>query len=490
MARTMARAKLLMCALCLILVQLQGTQGTTIEGVGVNWGALASHPMEPAIVVNMLKSNGIKKVKLFDSDSWTVSAFSNTDIEVMVGIPNDQLSKIAGSSGDAEDWVKANLTKHFGDRGVNIRYVSVGNEPFLSSYNGSFIKTTFPAMQNIQKAIDKFGLGDKVKVTTAMNADVYESSSNKPSDGIFKRQTYDEMIQIVRFLNEKNAPFVVNIYPFLNIYQNKDFPEELAFFDGGGKTIDDKNVQYSNVFDANLDTLMWSLKKAGYPDVKIMVGEVGWPTDGHISANPKNAKRFYQGFLKKMASKKGSPLHPEPFDVYLFSLFDEDLKSIAPGNFERHWGIFRYDGRSKFPIDFSGQGQENWPEEAKGVRYQENKWCVLNSDVKDMSLVPAALDYACALADCTSLGYGCSCANLDLRGNTSFAFNQYFQIKDQSVEACDFNGLGNIVTEDPSNGSCLFPIEIESSKSGLMIKAMHTMGALLIGLSAFFLTFP
>jgi ribosomal protein L31E len=52
----------------------------------------------------------------------------------------------------------------------------------LKSYGSTNVQTTFPAMQNIRKALDKAGHGDIVKVTTPLNADVYESSTNKPSD--------------------------------------------------------------------------------------------------------------------------------------------------------------------------------------------------------------------------------------------------------------------------------------------------------------------
>ncbi|TKY60363.1 Glucan endo-1,3-beta-glucosidase 8 [Spatholobus suberectus] len=459
--------------------QLQGGQGAeTVPGIGVNWGSIASHPLDPPIVVKLLKDNGIKKVKLFDADSWTVSAFSGTDIEVMVGIPNDQLKKLSKDEDNAEDWVKHNVSKHIHDGGVNIRYVSVGNEPFLKSYNGSFIKTTFPAMENVQKAIDKAGLGDKIKVTTALNADVYESSSNKPSDGNFRKDIYDVMKQIVKFLDEKKSPFLVNIYPFLSLYQNEDFPENYAFFDSHSKSTDDKNAHYTNMFDANLDTLVWSLKKVGHPNVSIIIGEIGWPTDGDKNANLNNAKRFYQGFLKKMKSKKGSPLHPGPLNIYLFSLLDENKKSIAPGDFERHWGIFRYDGNPKFPIDFSGQGQDKLLIGAKGVRYQEHKWCVLKKDANKSKLTES-ISYACAGGDCTSLCPGCSCARLDTFGNASYAFNQYFQINDQSVEACDFEGLATIVSEDPSKGNCFFPIAIISN--GNILRAIQKVGGLLIG---------
>ncbi|MCI67020.1 glucan endo-13-beta-glucosidase 8-like, partial [Trifolium medium] len=67
-----------------------------------------------------------------------------------------------------------------------------------------------------------------------------------------------------------------------------------------------------------------------------------------------------------MANKEGSPLRPGPMNVYLFGLVDENLKSVAPGDFERHWGIFHYDGKPKFPIDLSGKGQDKWLIGAKG----------------------------------------------------------------------------------------------------------------------------
>ena len=102
--------------------QQQGGQGAeTVPGVGVNWGLLATNPIDPNIVVNMIKDNGIKMVKIFDTDPWILGAFSGTDIEVMVGIPNDQLKKLSKSVDEAEDWVKHNVSKHMHDGGVNIR---------------------------------------------------------------------------------------------------------------------------------------------------------------------------------------------------------------------------------------------------------------------------------------------------------------------------------------------------------------------------------
>ncbi|KAF2284291.1 hypothetical protein GH714_020261 [Hevea brasiliensis] len=361
---TMNRAcNFMLWSLCMLnIIQV------AVSDVGVNWGSMASHPLPPDIAVKMLKDNGITKVKLFDADSWTLNSLAGSNIEVMVGIPNNMLDYISDSYDNAKDWVKENITSHlkdFGDkRGVDIRYVSVGNEPFLEAYEGKYDESTFPALQNIQKALDEVGVGDKIKASVALNADVYDG--NKPSD------------------------------------------------------------------------------------------------DGAQYATTMYAQKFYDGLLKKLAEKKGTPLRPGILNVYLFSLLDEDVKSILPGFFERHWGLFRYDGQAKFPMDLSGQGNDKMLIAAKGVQYMQKQWCVLNDEVRDESLIPSALSYACYHSDCTSLTHGSSCGNLDLRGNASYAFNMYFQMNSQDVEACDFNGLGTIVTRNASRGTCLFPVQIVS----------------------------
>ncbi|KAG7011052.1 Glucan endo-1,3-beta-glucosidase 8, partial [Cucurbita argyrosperma subsp. argyrosperma] len=441
--------------------------------VGVNWGTIASHPINPSIVVNLLKDNGIKKVKLFDSDSWIMGALAGSKIETVVAIPNDQLEKFANDYDLAKDWVKENVTTYIYDGGVDIRYVAVGNEPFLTGFNGSYIKLTFPAMQNVQKALNDAGHGDKIKVTTPLNADVYESPSNQPSDGRFRSDIHDTMKNIVHFLSSNNAPFMVNIYPFLSLYQNPDFPIDFAFLDSSGKSINDKGKTYTNVFDANYDTLVWSLKKIGEGDLKIVVGEVGWPTDANKYANLELAKRFYDGLFKNLASKKGTPMRPdEKLEIYLFSLFDEDMKSVLPGFFERHWGIFRYDGKPKFPMDLAGNGNDKMPVAAKGVQYLEKKWCVIKNSIEDLTSEVSQIDYACSLSDCTTLVFGSSCNDLNARGNFSFAYNMYFQMQDQSVEACDFGGSAEIVTKNASVGTCLFPIQIVSAGQKTMMNVV------------------
>ncbi|CAN6912012.1 unnamed protein product [Brassica oleracea] len=451
-------------AVSFLIILLYGNLFIEVEGIGVNWGSQASHPLPPATVVRLLRENGIQKVKLFEADSQILRALSRSGIQVMVGIPNDLLAPIAGSVAVAERWVSQNVSAHVSSNGVDIRYVAVGNEPFLKAFNGTFEGITLPALQNIQSALIKAGLASQVKVTVPLNADVYESASNLPSDGDFRAEIRDLMISIVKFLSDNQAPFTINIYPFISLYNDPHFPVEFAFFDGTGSPVNDNGRIYDNVLDANYDTLVWSLQKNGFGNMSIIVGEVGWPTDGDKNANMQYARRYNQGFMNRQKAGRGTPMRPGPMDAYLFSLIDEDAKSIQPGNFERHWGIFYIDGQPKYQLSL-GNGNGLVP--AKGVRHMAKKWCVLapSANLQDPQLGPS-VSYACDHADCTSLGYGSSCGNLNLAQNVSYAFNSYYQVSDQLDSACKFPGLSVITTNDPSVGSCKFKIMIKSDSSG------------------------
>lgn len=94
---------------------------STVSGIGANWGTQASHPLAPETVVRLLRENGIQKVKLFDADYDTLRALGKSNIEVMVGIPNDMLLSMATSMKAAEKWVSKNVSTHISTNNVNIR---------------------------------------------------------------------------------------------------------------------------------------------------------------------------------------------------------------------------------------------------------------------------------------------------------------------------------------------------------------------------------
>ena len=197
------------------------------------------------------------------------------------------------------------------------RYVAVGNKPFLMSYNGHFQAFVLPTVLNIQEALGKENLATQIKVVVPCNADVYHSKM--PSKGTFRHDVNKTMQQLVSFLNKNGSPFVVNISPFLNLYQNKNYSVDYAFIDNKAHPpVDGKNVYY-NYFDGNLDTLESALKKIGFGQMPIVVGQVGWPTDGGVNATISNAKRFIQGPVNHVISNKGTALRPgnAPVEAYI-----------------------------------------------------------------------------------------------------------------------------------------------------------------------------
>ncbi|CAH8386460.1 unnamed protein product [Eruca vesicaria subsp. sativa] len=428
------------------------------SSIRANWGTQASHPLPPDTVVRMLRDNNIQKVKLFDAEYDTLKALGESRIEVMVGIPNEMLSTLASSLKAAEKWVAINVSTHISTNNVNIRYVAVGNEPFLSSYNGSYLNTTFPALRNIQTALTKAGLQNQVKVTCPLNADVYETSTTLPSGGNFRANIHDLMITIVKFLSENDSPFTVNIYPFISLYNDDKFPIDYAL--GVSKPLSDGETLYNNMFDANYDTLVHALEKNGFGKMPIVVGEIGWPTGGDKNANVEFARKFNQGFMDHISGGKGTPKRPGPIDAYLFSLIDEDRKSVEPGYFERHWGLFTFDGLPKYAFNL-GTTNTGALVQAKEVNYLMKKWCVMKPNVRlDDPQVAASVSFACSRGDCTSLGVGTSCGKLDGKENVSYAFNSYYQMNDQEDKACKFSNISEVTKTDPSTETCRFPIMI------------------------------
>lgn len=236
-------------------------------GLSCNWGLQSTHPLPPDIVVKLMKDNGFTKVKLFEAEPEPLKALGHSGIQVMVGIPNELLAALAGSVRAAEGWVQKNVSLYISQYGVDIRHVAVGNEPFLKSYKDKFLRTTFPALKNIQAALIKAGLGRQVKVTVPLNADVYQTATDLPSGGDFRSDIRALMVSIVSFLNQNGAPLTINIYPFLSLYADPDFPVDYAFFSSATRPVVDGSITYTNVFDANFDTLIWALEKNGLGSV-------------------------------------------------------------------------------------------------------------------------------------------------------------------------------------------------------------------------------
>lgn len=295
-------------------------------------------------------------------------------------------------------------------------------------------------------------------------SDAIQSESNLPSKGHFRSDLNKTLSHLLTFLNKHHSPFFVGISPFLTLHQNRNISVDFSLFKEIAHPHRDSLRTYKNSFDLIYDTVVTALSAAGYPEMDIVVGQIGWPTDGAANATSSIAETFMKGLISHLQSKSGTPLRPRspPTETYIFSLLDEDQRSIAAGNFERHWGLFTFDGQAKYHVDL-GQGSRNLVN-AQNVDYLASKWCVVNNN-RDLSNATAVASEACSSADCTALSPASSCFNISWPANISYAFNSYYQQHDQQAASCDFGGLGLITTVDPSTEKCRFSIQLRTSHS-------------------------
>lgn len=434
--------------------------------IGVNWGTSASNPLPPAQVVELLKANNIDKVKLCDADPLVLQSLSGSNIHVTVGIPNSMLRSLNSSLKAAEDWVHDNLTRYLSDgsSGVRVEYVAVGNEPFLQIYGEQFHPFVIGAATNIQAALTKVNIQGKVKVVVPCSYDAFLSEAGQPSKGHFRPDVNKTLSELLTFLSKHQSPFFATISPFFAYYQSKNISLDFALFKNNAPPLKDMAHTYKSSFEVLYDTLVTALWTVGFPTMDIVIGQIGWPADGTADANPVNARVFLRGLIDYLDSKSGTPLRPRtlPVEAYILSLLDEDMRSIAAGSFERHWGIFTFDGQAKYQVDFTKKSSKLV--NAQNVQYLPSKWCVANNN-KDLSNASANALEACASADCSTMSPGGSCYNLSWPGNISYAFNNYYQQHEQTADSCDFGGLGLITTVDPSVESCRFLVGLRDSFS-------------------------
>ncbi|KAG8373287.1 hypothetical protein BUALT_Bualt11G0008200 [Buddleja alternifolia] len=434
----------------------------SVDGfIAINWGRQASHRLIPSMVVDLLLQNNIRDLKLFSPADNVLKAFAGGDVAITITLPNEGLERVTTLE-KANEWMEKRIDT-YQKYNVNIKYLHVGIEPFSLLFRNRTFDNAVDVFRLVQQVlVQKYG--DKIKASTPHFTDVLIPNITKPSDAEFRPDLTEKMNIFVRLLRSHNSPFVMNIFPIHYVAQN-NWDIEFSFIENRSNfsVYDEKTkLVYRNAFEFAYDSFLTAIAKAGAPDLTLMVGQIGWPTDGYPGANTSNAERFYRELLPYLKSKKGTPLRPGvSIDVYLHSLVDENMNWITYGSFQRHWGVYRSNGEPKYKIDFTGNGQDIYPTTAKGVILMPKRWCVYNGRTNNLKDVNEQFNMACSAADCTALSPGGSCSHLNFNQNVSYAFNRYFQSKAQSsTDACDFKGFGMIVPDDPSDGTCKFQVEI------------------------------
>ncbi|XP_004497650.1 glucan endo-1,3-beta-glucosidase 12 [Cicer arietinum] len=441
--------------------------------VGINYGRVANNLPTPTKVVELLKSQGINRVKLYDTDATVLTALANSGINVTVAMPNELLSAAAADQSFTDTWLQANIIKYYPS--TQIEAIAVGNEVFVDPQNTT--NYLVPAMKNVHASLVKQNLDNAIKISSPIALSALQSSY-PTSSGSFKPELIEPVIKpMLEFLRQTGSYLMVNAYPFFAYAANSDtISLDYALFKENPGVIDSGNgLKYNNLFDAQIDAVNAAMSALQYDDVKVTVSETGWPSLGdnnEIGAGGDNAASYNGNLVRHVLNGSGTPLRPrDPLNVFLFALFNENQKT-GPTS-ERNYGLFYPSEEKVYDIPLtvaqvnksslsppSGTGRSQVP--VTGDVSPSNAgvtWCVASGDTSEEK-VQHALDYACGEggADCAPIQPGAMCYNPNtLEAHASYAFNSYYQKKSRGVGTCDFGGAAYVVTQAPRYGKCEFP---------------------------------
>nr|KYP68727.1 Glucan endo-1,3-beta-glucosidase 14 [Cajanus cajan] len=323
------------------------------DGFGINYGQIANNLPLPSQVAVLIKSMNVSRIKLYDADPNVLVAFSQSNVEFVIGLGNEFLQNMTNLS-KAQTWIQQHVQPYLSQ--TKITSITVGNEVFNSN-DTQLMLNLLPAMQNVHDALVNLGLDQQVSVTTAHSFNII-SNSYPPSSGAFRQDLVQYIQPLLDFHAQINTPFLINAYPF---FAYKDNPNEVSlnyvlFQPNQGLVDPNTNLHYDNMLYAQIDSVYAAIKAMGHSDIQVRISETGWPSSGdpeEVGATPQNAALYNGNLLKRIEQRQGTPANPSvPIDIYVFALFNENLKP-GPAS-ERNYGLYYPNGVPVYNIGLKG----------------------------------------------------------------------------------------------------------------------------------------
>ncbi|XP_052203461.1 glucan endo-1,3-beta-glucosidase 1-like [Diospyros lotus] len=423
--------------------------------VGLNIGTDVSNLPSPADLVALLQLQKITHVRLYDANGDILKALAKTKIRVIISVPNNQLLAIGSSNATAAAWISRNVAAYYPQ--TLITAVAVGDEVLTTVPSSAPLLV--PAIESLYAALAASNLHNLIKISTPHAASIVLDPF-PPSQAFFNQTLAPIVLPLLQFLSRTKSPLMMNLYPYYVFMENKGVvPLDNSLFRPltPAKEMVDPNtlLHYTNVLDAMIDAVYFSMKNLNISDVEVLVTETGWPSKGDSKepyATIDNADTYNSNLVKHVFDKSGTPLHPEiTSSVFIYELFNEDLRSEPVS--EANWGLFYGNTTQVYLLHVSGVGTFL----ANDTTNQT--YCVA-MDGEDSRTLQAALDWACGpgRANCSEIQPGENCyAPNTVKDHASYAFDSYYQKEGKAAGSCFFKGVAMITTTNPSHGSCTFP---------------------------------
>jgi exo-beta-1,3-glucanase (GH17 family) len=277
-------------------------------GVNVGIGQISDIVINDDIWISyILKYNRTSDIKYFWRDINQLEkqriAFPN-HTSAIIAIQNNELPLTLDQSISI-----INLFKKY----TFIKAITVGNEFDIKLNPNEFENTVLASMNILYDTMNKLDI--QIPITTPLTMSLFGWE-----DMILQNEWEETFVNLLHFYNRTNSYLMFNIYPYLSWLNHKNlYTIEYVL----SRMLSDKVNQIDKI-----------KKEYGYDNVKLIVGETGWPTNGNEEANINNSYKYWKSIVNL------------PYDIYWFELLDEDLK---PGSTEeRYYGLFTKYGEYKF----------------------------------------------------------------------------------------------------------------------------------------------
>lgn len=320
----------------------------------MNYATYGDNLPTPAQAVALLKKSGVTQARIYDTNPSVLNAFLGSNIQLVVGVRNDEIVAIGQDNATAYKWVNDRIVPYAAK--CNITGIAVGNE--VLSYESSQAVLLLPAMKLIHTALVSYGLDSNIKVTTPCSTDLLVSKY-PPSTGAFSANlSKSTMEPLVDFLSATGSFYFLNVYPHKEYqHSQQNISLEFALFQPNPGVLDAATgFLYTNAFDSLLDATYAALAKLNHTDLQILISETGWPSQGEAyekGLSPVNAQTYNANLVKHALSKVGSPGRPGVLIItYIYELFNEDKRQGPLST--RNMGLFSSDMASVYSVDLSG----------------------------------------------------------------------------------------------------------------------------------------
>ena len=289
----------------LFLAGIKAQQGHEEPYVGVNLGTDVSKLLSPADLVAFLQLQKITHLRLYDADADILKALAKTKIRVIISVPNNQLLAIGSSNTTAATWVGRNVAAYYPQ--TLITAIAVGDEVLTTIPSSAPLLV--PAIESLYSALVAANLHTEIKVSTPCAASIVLDPF-PPSQAFFNQSLSSVISQLLQFLSRTKSPMMMNLYPYYVFMQNKGVvPLDNSLFKPltPSKEMVDPNtlLHYTNVLDAMIDSVYFSMKNLNVTDVVILVTETGWPSKGDSKepcATIDNADTYNSNLIKDRKS--------------------------------------------------------------------------------------------------------------------------------------------------------------------------------------------